>query len=61
MALMLLIRCILGAKSSRSMIFMAVFLWVGGDKKLPNLFPILSTFHNFATINNPLWLNQNSK
>ena len=29
MALMLLIRCILGVKSFRSMIFMAVFLWVG--------------------------------
>ena len=60
MALMLSIRCILGVKSSRSMIFMGD-LWEELDKKLPNLFPILSTFHNFATINNPLWLNQNSK
>lgn len=25
------------------------------------MFPILYTFHNFATINNPLWLNQKFK
>ena len=33
MALMLSIRCILGVKSSRSMIFMGIFRWVGWDKK----------------------------